>query len=202
MLGASTVTGATTPKQHLVLGLAFCVSDASARAHPAISFKTGNAFLRDLPLVRSRTKERANAAIFDGGCDVHVCLRKLGARAIATYARGDRPRSRRKGLYGRGQHGRSGAVPQPLPSGRSQISLPGELASEGLAHDRQTYAKSFAANPHLHVETLARMTLGDKVVVHDRVTGLAGGKTAEEITAYQVENGLITNIVYLERVAR
>lgn len=80
--------------------------------------------------------------------------------------------------------------------------FPGELASEGLARNRQAYAKSFAANPHLHVETLARMTLGDKVVVHDRVTGLAGGKTADEITAYQVENGLITNIVYIERIAR
>ncbi|WP_158266418.1 hypothetical protein [Allosphingosinicella deserti] len=46
------------------------------------------------------------------------------------------------------------------------------------------------------------MTLGDKVVVHDRVTGLAGGKTVDEITAYQVENGLITNIVDIERIAR
>ncbi|WP_165356241.1 nuclear transport factor 2 family protein [Sphingosinicella sp. BN140058] len=78
----------------------------------------------------------------------------------------------------------------------------GQLASEGLAHNRQAYAKSFTANPDLHVEKLAVMTFGDKVVAYNRVTGLAGGKTADEITAYQVENGLITNIVYIERIGR
>ena len=83
-----------------------------------------------------------------------------------------------------------------------KFRFPGLPTSEGVAHNRQAYAKSFAANPDLHVEIVERISLGDKVVVHDRVTGLAGGKTSDEITAYQVENGRLTNIVYIERLAQ
>jgi hypothetical protein len=46
------------------------------------------------------------------------------------------------------------------------------------------------------------ITLGDKVMVRDRVTGLPDGRTADELTLYQVENGRITNIVYVERQVR
>lgn len=78
--------------------------------------------------------------------------------------------------------------------------FPGELSSEGVEHNRAAYAKSFAANPALKVEILDLMALGDKVVSHDRVTGLADGHSAEEITVYQVQNGKITNIVYVQRI--
>jgi hypothetical protein len=44
--------------------------------------------------------------------------------------------------------------------------------------------------------------VADKVVSHDLVTGLASGKASEEITVYQVEGGLISNIVYVERQLR
>ena len=44
--------------------------------------------------------------------------------------------------------------------------------------------------------------LADKVVSHDLVTGLASGKTSEEIAVYQVEDGHITHIVYVERQLR
>jgi hypothetical protein len=79
--------------------------------------------------------------------------------------------------------------------------FPGELTSEGIEHNRAAYEKSFAANPKLHVEILKLIKLGDKVMVHDRVTGLASGKTSDELTVYQVANGRITNMVYVERVA-
>lgn len=41
--------------------------------------------------------------------------------------------------------------------------------------------------------------MGDKVIVHDRVTGSPDSKTADELTIYQVQNGKITNIVYVEQ---
>lgn len=82
-----------------------------------------------------------------------------------------------------------------------KFRFPGELTSQGLAHNRQAYAKSFAANPDLHVEIVSLVSLGDKVMVHDRVTGLANGSTAEELTVYEVRNGLITRIAYVERIA-
>lgn len=60
-------------------------------------------------------------------------------------------------------------------------------------------SKAFLAAPKLKIEILQLFTVGDKVVVHDRVTGRGDGKTAEEITVYQVQDGQITNIVYVEQ---
>lgn len=82
-----------------------------------------------------------------------------------------------------------------------KFRFPGQLTSEGIEHNRRAYAKSFAANPDLHVQIVALIRLGDKVMVHDRVTGLANGDTADELTVYQVEGGRITNILYVERIA-
>jgi len=80
--------------------------------------------------------------------------------------------------------------------------FPGTLASEGRESNRDKYKRNFAENPDLKVKILDMNVLADKVVSHDLVTGLASGKTSEEIAVYQVENGLITNIVYVERNLR
>lgn len=76
--------------------------------------------------------------------------------------------------------------------------FPGELASEGIEHNRAIYVKSFAAKPDIVVETVEMITLGDKVMVHDRVRGLPDGKVSDELTVYQVAGGKIVNIVYVE----
>lgn len=81
-----------------------------------------------------------------------------------------------------------------------KFRFPGTLTSEGREHARAVYAKSFAEKSGIKVEILDVMVLGDKVVARDRVTGLPDGKTAEEITVYQVKDGLITNVVYVERL--
>jgi hypothetical protein len=44
--------------------------------------------------------------------------------------------------------------------------------------------------------------VADKVVSHDLVTGLASGKTSEEIAVYQVDGDHISNILYVERHLR
>lgn len=81
-----------------------------------------------------------------------------------------------------------------------KFRFPGQMTSEGVEHNRRVYEKSFAANPDLHVEIVALIRLGDKVMVRDRVTGLANGGTADELTVYQIEGGRITNILYVERI--
>lgn len=81
-----------------------------------------------------------------------------------------------------------------------KFRFPGTLASEGRERARAVYAKSFVAKAGIKVEILDLMVLGDKVVARDRVTGLPDGKTAEEITIYQVQDGLITNVLYVERL--
>jgi uncharacterized protein (TIGR02246 family) len=80
-----------------------------------------------------------------------------------------------------------------------KFRFPGELASSGIEHNRQVYTKSFAQKSKIKVEIVELITLNDKVIVHDRVTGRPDGKTADEVTIYQVENGKITNIVYVEQ---
>lgn len=81
-----------------------------------------------------------------------------------------------------------------------KFRFPGTLTSEGREHARAVYVKSFAEKSGIKVEILDVMVLGDKVVARDRVTGLPDGKTAEEITVYQVKDGLITNVLYVERL--
>lgn len=78
----------------------------------------------------------------------------------------------------------------------------GEMTSQGVAHNREVYAKSFAAAPNLKIDIVEMIVLGDKVMVHDRVTGRPDGRTAEELTVYQVRDGKITNIVYVEQQAK
>lgn len=78
--------------------------------------------------------------------------------------------------------------------------FPGELASQGLEHNRRIYERSFTLNPDLHVEVVQLITVGNKVAVHDRVTGLTSGETVDELTVYEVEDGRIVNIVYVERL--
>ncbi len=80
-----------------------------------------------------------------------------------------------------------------------KFRFPGELASSGIEHNRQVYTKSFAEKSEIKVEIVELMALGDKVVVHDRVTGRPDNRTADELTVYQVQNGKITNIVYVEQ---
>lgn len=80
--------------------------------------------------------------------------------------------------------------------------FPAEFRGEGLQRYREAYAKSFAANPELKVEILDLFVLGDKVVSYDRVTGLAGGRIADEVTVYEVRDGKIVNIVAVERRVR
>lgn len=83
-----------------------------------------------------------------------------------------------------------------------KFRFPGELTSEGIEHNRAVYSRAFPAAPQLKIEILQLFVVGDKVVVHDRVTGRPDGKTAEEITVYQVQNGRITNISYVEQLVR
>jgi hypothetical protein len=80
--------------------------------------------------------------------------------------------------------------------------FPGNLTSEGRESNREKYRRNFAENPDLKVEILDMTVIADKVVSHDVVTGLASGKTSEEITVYQVQDGHISNIVYVERQLR
>jgi hypothetical protein len=83
-----------------------------------------------------------------------------------------------------------------------KFKFPSTPTSAGRDTQREKYKRDFADNPDLNVKILAMTTVGNKVVSHDVVTGIAGGKTSEEITVYEIQGGQIANIVYVERQLR
>lgn len=84
--------------------------------------------------------------------------------------------------------------------GIKKYQFPATLASSGIDHMRKVYTKSFAEKNEIHIEVRSMIALGDKVISHDHVTGLPDGAEADETVVYQVEKGLITNMVYLDRI--
>jgi len=82
-----------------------------------------------------------------------------------------------------------------------KFRFPGEMASQGIEHNREVYTKSFAMASDLKIEIVEMIALADKVMVHDRVTGRPDGKIADELTIYQVQQGKIMNIVYVDQQA-
>jgi ketosteroid isomerase-like protein len=79
---------------------------------------------------------------------------------------------------------------------------PGEftLTTTGRDEVKRKYQQVFARTPpSVKVEIVGLFALGDLVVSRDRVTGFPDGHIADELTLYQVRDGLIRNIWYLER---
>lgn len=61
----------------------------------------------------------------------------------------------------------------------------------GIEAFREHYDKHRFNLPDLHAEVLERITMGNKVVDHERVTGLGGAHTVEVIVVYEIDAGLI-----------
>lgn len=60
----------------------------------------------------------------------------------------------------------------------------------GIEAFREHYREHRFNLPTLHAEVLGRMSMGNKVVDHERVTGL-GEQPVEVIVVYEIEDGLI-----------
>ena len=72
--------------------------------------------------------------------------------------------------------------------------LPGTAPSiAGKAALGKFYAENRFNLPQLHAEIVNRMVLGNKVVDHERITGLRPG-VVEAIAVYEVEGGLIRTV--------
>ena len=67
-----------------------------------------------------------------------------------------------------------------------------EPALSGMSQLRDTYRQRFAS-PSLHAELLNRIVLGNKVVDHERVTGIRS-EPVEAIAVYEVQGGLIQTV--------
>jgi hypothetical protein len=71
-------------------------------------------------------------------------------------------------------------------------------ATEAALVGRQALAEFYAAKrfnlPGLHANIVNRMALGNKVVDHERISGLEPGKLVEVVAIYEVRDGLIRTV--------
>jgi hypothetical protein len=65
-------------------------------------------------------------------------------------------------------------------------------AIQGHDQLRAVYRQRFAS-PNLHAEILSRIVLGNKVIDHERVTGIRE-QPLEALAVYEVSAGLITSV--------
>ena len=65
-------------------------------------------------------------------------------------------------------------------------------AIQGQQQLRETYRQRFAS-ASLHAEILSRIVLGNKVIDHERVTGIRA-TPLEALAIYEVAGGLITSV--------
>lgn len=77
-------------------------------------------------------------------------------------------------------------------------SFPDILLSTGKEKMKENYAGMFAALPDLHCELINRVVQGNTVIDQERITGLQEGKIIEAIAIYQVENGKIAKVYFIQ----
>jgi hypothetical protein len=73
----------------------------------------------------------------------------------------------------------------------------GDLICRGHDGFRERYGPYFEANPDMHCELLHRMVMGNFVVDHERITGLADGTEKFAIAIYTCGEDLIEGVWFL-----
>ncbi len=75
---------------------------------------------------------------------------------------------------------------------------PDRLLSSGQDAARAEYTRFFAANPRLNVAIANRMVQGSFVIDHEVVTGLADGSELRAVAVYEVKDGKIQNVWFIQ----
>ena len=76
-------------------------------------------------------------------------------------------------------------------------NLPDETEiARGIEAIRDFYAARFSGSPNLHCAIKARLELGNFVIDHEQVTGLAAG-IVEVIAIYEVRDSLIQTVRFI-----
>lgn len=74
----------------------------------------------------------------------------------------------------------------------------GQTLDEGREALRLSYAKLFAECPHLHAHITKRITLENMVIDEEEVDGLVDGRIVRSVIMYEVLDGLITRVWFVE----
>lgn len=78
------------------------------------------------------------------------------------------------------------------------LDFPAKPQLTGRANLQTAYTQFFGAAPKLRCEILHRSVFGNRVVDHERVTGMPDGKPLEAVAVYEVENGLIRRVTFIK----
>jgi imidazolonepropionase-like amidohydrolase len=85
---------------------------------------------------------------------------------------------------------------EPYADDVSLYMSPDKLVAKGKEEMRKAYAPLFEKNPDLHCELLERTIKGDVIIDEERVT--YGTNVAVATLMYQVENGKIRKVVFMQ----
>ncbi len=75
-------------------------------------------------------------------------------------------------------------------------NYPNELLSEGQDQMRKDYISWFQLTPDLKASVNKRIVIGSKVIDEEQIT--ANGKVFNTVAIYEVENGLITKVTFMQ----
>lgn len=75
--------------------------------------------------------------------------------------------------------------------------FPGKLNYTGKDTMKQGYESFFKANPKLHCALLNRIVLGNTVIDHELITGLANGNSFKAVAIYKIENDAIAKVYFI-----
>lgn len=78
------------------------------------------------------------------------------------------------------------------------FAFPDRLILQGLAPMRARYAARFRDNPDLHADIPRRIVQGRYVVDHEVLTGLASGEGMAVVAIYEVIDGRIRRVWFLQ----
>lgn len=76
-------------------------------------------------------------------------------------------------------------------------TFPDSLTMSGQEEMRERYRKLFESSPDLHAEIQKRITFGDYVIDHERVTGFGGDGTVQAIAVYKLRGDKIEKVWFI-----
>ncbi|MBO3116084.1 nuclear transport factor 2 family protein [Winogradskyella sp. DF17] len=76
------------------------------------------------------------------------------------------------------------------------FNYPNELRTDGKTQMRESYIQWFKSAPDLKATLKKRIVIGNKVIDEEEV--MANGRTFQAVAIYEVENGLITKVTFIQ----
>ena len=85
---------------------------------------------------------------------------------------------------------------EPYSDDFEVYNFPNTFLGKGKESAKQTYESMFEKYPDLHCEIRKRMVLGNKVIDHEKITGV-GPNPFEAIAIYEIEDNKIKKLTFV-----